>query len=204
MSKRVIGVALVAAVAWCGGKVNEAGSLLSADSGSMEIDSIILSFTQGGDGKEPETGFRMDIDAGTGTGVSGDPMFTVYTCGTEDQSFDGHSTEEIVLKPAPCYKGRYDLNTLQRSGGRIHIWPICYAPNSSGGIGYDLWDITGVVMTIYLKPSVGGSNPKPIGGADGSLVWNMDGPNMLVLSSQSGNEADLYFDGKFKAERSGK
>jgi hypothetical protein len=187
-------------VAWRGGSGNQPANLVTADSCSPEIDSVVLRFTQGKDGKEPETGFRMDIDAGTGTGVSGDPLFTVYTCGTEDQSFDAHSMENIVLKPAPCYKGKYDLRTLERSGGRIHIWPICYAPYSTGGISYDRWDITGVVMTIYFKPSVGEPSPKPIGGPDGSLVWNMEGQNMLVLNSQLGNEADLYFDAKFNAE----
>src|SRR5277367_3492656 len=119
-------IAFMLVVAWYGGKVKEAGSFQSTANGSLEIDSIVLSFTQGNDGKEPETGFRMDIGTVTGTGVAGDPMFTVYTCGVEDQSFNGHSTEDIVLKPAPCYRGKFDLNTLQRSGGRIHIWPICF------------------------------------------------------------------------------
>jgi hypothetical protein len=195
-----MGIALMLVVAWCGGTVKETAAVANAGSGSVEIDSIVLRLTQGGDGKERETGFRMDVDAGNGCGMSGDPMFTVYTCGTEDQSFDGRSTADVVLKPAPCYKGRFDLKTLQQSGGRIHIWPICYAPDSAAGNRYDLWDITHVVMTIYLRPSPGGASPKPIGGPDGSLVWNMDGAGMLVLSSQSGNEADFYFDAKFKAE----
>ena len=186
-------------VAWRGGSGNQPANVVTADS-SLEIDSVVLRFTQGNDGKERETGFRMDIDAGAGTGVSEDPLFTVYTCGTEDQPFDAYSTEKVVLKPAPCYKGRFDLRALERSGGRIHIWPICYAPNSAGGVRYDRWDITSVVMTIYFRPLAGGSSPKPIGGPDGSLVWNMDGTNMLVLSSQLGNEADLYFDAKFNAE----
>jgi hypothetical protein len=179
-----LAVAFVLMVAWCGGAVKEPGSVLSARQGSLLIDSIVLSFTQGGDGKEPETGFRMDIDAGMAPGASTDPMFTVYTCGTENQSFDSHGTATVTLKPAPFYKGNADLATLQKSGGHIHIWPICYLPNSTSGVGYDLWDITNVVMRIS--------------GWDGSLVWKMDGPNMLVLSSQSGNEADLYFDARLK------
>jgi hypothetical protein len=187
-------------VAWCEGTVKETGTEVSPGGSSTEIDSIVLRFTQGVDGKEPQTGFRMDVDAGNGSGISGDPMFTVYTCGTEDQSFDGHSTQDVVLRPAPCYKGRLDLRTFQRSGGRIHIWPICYAPDSTGGSNYDRWDITNVAMTIYLRPSPGAASPKPVGGPDGSLVWTMDGANMLVLSSQSGNEADFYFDAKLKAE----
>ncbi len=191
---------LVLVVAWCGSTVNKAGSVLPPSGGSPEIDSIVLTFTQGGDGKEPETGFRMDIDPGMGTGASFDPMFTVYTCGTENQSFDGHSTAAVILKTAPCYKGKIDLSALQRGGGHIHIWPICYSPNSTNGINYDLWEITNVAMTIYLKPSAGDPAPKAIGGLEGPLVWRMDGPNMLVLSSEAGNEVDLLFDGKFKAE----
>lgn len=180
---------LVLVVAWCGGTVTKPGSHLPANGGPPEIDSVILSFKQGGDGKEPETGFRIDIDPGMESGASADPMFTVYTCGTENQSFDGHSTATIILKPAPSYKGKPDLAILRKSGGHIHIWPICYLPNSTGGIGYDVWDITNVVMTI--------------GGHPGSLVWHMDGPNMLVLSSQSGNEADLYFDAGLNARGMG-
>jgi hypothetical protein len=185
--KPAMGLLLV--VAWCSSALNKAGSVPPANDGSQEIDSIVLSFTQGGDGKEAETGFRMDIDPGMGPGASADPMFTVYTCGTENESFDGHSKATVILKPAPNYKGKLDLATLQRSGGHIHIWPICYLPNSTGGIGYDVWDITNVVMTI--------------GGHSGSLVWNMDGPNMLVLSSQAGNEADLYFDARLTAQGRG-
>jgi hypothetical protein len=179
-----LAVAFVLMVAWCGGSVKEGGSGLSAGEGLLPIDSIVLNFTQGGDGKEPETGFRVDIDAGMGPGASTDPMFTVYTCGTENQPFDSHATATIVLKPAPGYKGKLDLATLQKSGGHIHIWPLCYLPNSTNGVGYDLWDITNVVMRIS--------------GWKGSLVWNMDGPNMLVLSSLSGNEVDLYFDARLK------
>ncbi len=185
--KPAMGLLLV--VAWCSSALKKAGSVPPANDGSQEIDSIVLSFTQGGDGKEAETGFRMDIDPGMGPGASADPMFTVYTCGTENESFDGHSKATVILKPAPNYKGKLDLATLQRSGGHIHIWPICYLPNSTGGIGYDVWDITNVVMTI--------------GGHSGSLVWNMDGPNMLVLSSQAGNEADLYFDARLTAQGRG-
>jgi hypothetical protein len=194
---------LVLVVAWCSSAMNKAGSVLPASGGSPEIDSIVLSFTQGGDGKEPETGFRMDIDPGMVSGASADPMFTVYTCGTENQPFDGHSRATVVLKPAPNYRGKLDLATLQRSGGHIHIWPICYLPNSGGGTGYDIWDITNVAMTICIRPQVGEASPKPVGGQDGSLVWNLDGPKMLVLSSQSGNEVDLYFDAKLNAQGMG-
>ena len=185
--KPAMGLLLV--VAWCSSALDKPGSVPPANDGSQEIDSIVLSFTQGGDGKEAETGFRMDIDPGMGPGASADPMFTVYTCGTENEPFDGHSKATVILKPAPNYKGRLDLAALQRSGGHIHIWPICYLPNSTGGAGYDVWDITKVVMTI--------------GGHSGSLVWNMDGPNMLVLSSQAGNEADLYFDAGLTAKGTG-
>jgi hypothetical protein len=185
--KAAIGLMLV--VAWSSSAVDKAGPVPPASEGSSGIDSIVLSFRQGADGKEAETGFRMDIDPGMGPGASADPMFTVYTCGTENQQFDGHSTATVILKPAPNYQGKLDLAALQRSGGHIHIWPICYLPGSTGGTGYDVWDITNVEMRIS--------------GREGSLVWNMDGPNMLVLSSQVGNAADLCFDAGLKAHGRG-
>jgi hypothetical protein len=200
-TRKAIGLALV--VAWCSSALNKAGSVPPANDGAWEIDSIVLSFTQGGDGKEAETGFRMDIDPGMGPGASADPMFTVYTCGTENQPFDGHSKAAVILKPAPSYRGKLDLAILQSSGGHIHIWPICYLPNSTSGIGYDVWDITNVAMTIWIRPAAGEPRSKIVGGPDGSLVWNLDGPNMLVLSSQSGNEADLYFDARLNAHGMG-
>jgi hypothetical protein len=141
----------------------------------------------------------MDVDAGMTSGAANDPMFTVYTCGTENQSFNSNSQATIILKPAPGYKGVLDMATLQKSGGHIHIWPICYPPNSTGGVGYDNWDVTNVTMTINLKPTPDDPNPKPIGGQGGNLVWNMQGANMLVLSSQSLNSVDFYFDQNFNA-----
>jgi hypothetical protein len=180
----------VAVVAWCAGTVKKTGADWPVHEGGMTIDSIVLSIRQGNDGKESATGFRMDIDPGMAPGASADPMFTVYTCGTENKPFHGYSTATIVLKPAPGYKGKLDLATLQRSGGHIHIWPICYLPDSASDKPDDVWDITNVVMRI--------------GGWGGSLVWNMDGANMLVLSSKSGNEADLYFDAGLKAQEVGK
>lgn len=175
-------------------------SCVPANGGSPEIDNIVLTITQGSDGKEPKTGFRMDIDAGMTSGASADPLFTVYTCGSENESFNGNSTTTIILKPAPGHKGVLDLATLQKSGGHIHIWPICYPPNSTPGIGYDLWDITNVAMTINLKPSADDPTPKAIGGQGSNLIWNLNGPNMLVLSSQSGNQVDFYFDANFNAQ----
>jgi hypothetical protein len=91
------------------------------------------------------------------------------------------------------------MATLQKSGGHIHIWPICYPSNSTSGVGYDLWDITNVTMTINLKPSADDPTPKPIGGQSSNLNWNMQGANMLVLSSQSLNSVDLFFDANFNA-----
>ena len=177
-------------------------SCVPANGGSPEIDNIVLTFTQGSDGKEPKTGFRIDVDPGMTSGASNDPMFTVYTCGTENQSFNGNSTTTIILKPAPTYKGVLDMAALQKSGGHIHIWPICYPPNSTSGVGYDNWDVTNVTMTINLKPSADDPSPKPIGGQSSNLNWNMQGANMLVLSSQTQNSTDLYFDANFNASGS--
>jgi len=191
-----LAVVFALVVAWRGGAVKETGPDIPLGDESVRnrrlgdqsvgIDSIELSFTQGSDGKEPETGFRVDIDAGMEPGASVNPVFTVYTCGTENQRFYRHSTATIILKPAPTYKGKPDLAALEKSGGHIHIWPICYLPNSANGVGYDQWDITNVTMRIS--------------GWKGSLVWNTNGPNTLVLSSQSGNEADLYFDARLNPQ----
>lgn len=115
-------------VAWCGGEVKDPGCIEAAGEGTLPIDSITLSFTQGGDGKEPETGFRMDIDAGMEAGASTNPMFTVFTCGTENQPFGGRSTATVVLRPAPNYKGQLDLAALERSGGISISGPSVICP----------------------------------------------------------------------------
>lgn len=175
-------------------------SCVPANGGSPEIDNITLTITQGSDGKEPKTGFRMDVDPGMTSGGSNDPMFTVYTCGTENQAFVGNSVTTIILRPSSTYKSVIDEAAFQKSGGHIHIWQICYTPYSTSGIGYDLWDIVNVTMTINLKPTADDPTPKPIGGQSSNLVWNMQGANMLVLSSQSGNQVDLYFDANFNAQ----
>jgi hypothetical protein len=173
-------------------------SCVPANGGSPEIDNIVLTVSQGSDGKEPKTGFRIDVDAGMTTGASNDPMFTVYTCGTENEGFANNSVTTIILKPAPGYKGKLDEETLQKAGGHIHIWPICYTPYATSGIGYDLWDITGVTMTINLKPTADNPAATSIGGNTGNLKWAFNqGP--LVMSSQSQNQVDLYFNASLSA-----
>jgi hypothetical protein len=168
---------------------------MQANTGSPEIENIVLTITQGSDGKEPHTGYRIDVDPGMTSGGNPTPMFTVYTCGMENSTFRGNSTATILLKPDPQFKGVFDLATFQKFGGRIHIWPICYPPNSTSGVGYDRWDITNITMTINLKPSADNPNPQPIGGPSSpQLNWNLNGVNRLELNSQSENEADLYFD----------
>jgi hypothetical protein len=173
-------------------------SCVPANGGSPEIDNIVLTVSQGSDGKEPKTGFRIDVDPGMTTGASNDPMFTVYTCGTENEGFANNSVTTIILKRASSYKGKFDEETLQKAGGHIHIWPICYTPYSTSGIGYDLWDITGVTMTINLKPTADNPAATSIGGNSGNLKWSFNqGP--LVMSSQSQNQVDLYFDASLSA-----
>jgi hypothetical protein len=168
-----------------------------------EIENIVLTITQGNDGKEPHTGYRIDVGPGVAPGGNSTPMFTIYTCGMENNSFNRNSTATIILKPDPQYKGACDLATLQSSGGHIHIWPICYLPNSTGGISYDRWDITNISMTINLKPTADNPNPQPIGGpASQQLNWSLSGANMLVLSSQSENQVDFYFDSNLEAQGS--
>jgi hypothetical protein len=174
---------------------------MQANGGSPEIENIVLTITQGSDGKESRTGYRIDVDPGMASGGNAAPMFTVYTCGMGNNTFKGNSTATIVLKPNSQFRGVFDLATLQRSGGHIHIWPICYPPNSTSGIGYDLWDITNIAMTINLKPSADNPNPQAIGGpASQQLNWNLNGQNRLVLSSQSEKPVDLYFDSNWNAQ----
>ena len=176
-------------------------SCVPANGGSPEIDDIVLTITQGSDGKEPHTGFRMDVDPGMTSGGSASPMFTVYTCGTENNTFAGNSTTTIILKRNPSYKGDFDLATLQRSGGHIHIWPICYPSNSTGGIAYDLWNITDINMGINLKATPDNPNPQPIGGtANNKLNWSLPAANMITLDSRAQNQFDFYFDANLNAQ----
>lgn len=181
----------------------EVRSCVPANGGSPEIDDIVLTVTQGSDGKEPHTGFRIDVDPGMTSGGSASPMFTVYTCGTENNTFAGNSTTTIILKRNPSYRGAFDLATLQKSGGHIHIWPICYPSNSTGGIAYDLWNITDINMGINLKATPDNPNPQPIGGtANNQLNWSLQAANMITLDSRAQNQFDFYFNANLNAQGS--
>jgi hypothetical protein len=177
-------------------------SCVPANGGSAEIDNIVLTLSQGGDGKEPHTGFRIDVDPGMTSGDNGEPMFSVYTCGTENAGFANNSVTTVILTKNPKYKGAFDVETLQKAGGHIHIWPICYPPNSTSGIGYDLWQIVNLNMTINLKANDANPNPKPIGGAQsGALSWSLQGANMVQLDSrQTQQQVEFYFDSNLTAQ----
>ena len=175
-------------------------SCLPSNGGSPEIDNIVLTVTQGGDGKEPKTGFRIDLDQGMTSGASADPMFSVYTCGSENEGFANNSVTTIILKPVSGYKGTLDEATLQKAGGHIHIWPICYPAYSTPSIGYDNWDITNITMTINLKPTADNPTATTIGGTSGNLQWNFNQGGPLVLSSKTENQIDLYFDANLNAQ----
>jgi hypothetical protein len=71
-----------------------------------------------------------------------------------------------------------------------------YKSGSTSGIAYDVWDITGISITVNLNPSPANPNPQSMGGqGDGKLLWNLGQQNQLVLDSRQPNTYNiLYFD----------
>jgi hypothetical protein len=164
-----------------------------ANGGSPEIQDVIVTFTQGGDGKEAPTQYQLGLFPGL-TGSNGQPMFLYTSSGNNYYANNGTAT--VVLKRNPSYKGKYDEATLQKSGGHLHIYPLNYRPGSISGIGYDLWQITNVKAIINLTPSPVNPNPQPIGGTNG-ITWQFNGPNQINLRSDQGTTADFLFNANF-------
>jgi hypothetical protein len=170
-----------------------------ADGGSPTIASLIVTVNQGSDGKEPNTGFWMAINTGMTKSLPGNPeecMF-IATDQTMNEGYAPNSTHTITFRPGKLYKGKLDLATLQKSGGQLFMSAIWYKAGATGGVNYDVWDVTGLSITVNLNPSPANPNPQSIGGqaGNGKLFWNLGQQNQLVLDSRQPNASNtLYFD----------
>jgi hypothetical protein len=171
-------------------------SCTPSDGGSVEIQNVIVNFTQGGDGKEAPTQFIVGLFAGlTGNPYTEEPMF-IYNSNGAQNYYANNGTATIVLNRNPKYKGKYDEETLQKTGGHLHMYPLNYKPNSASGIGADIWQITNVQAIINPKASTVNPNPLPIGGKNG-INWQLNGPNQVNLHSDKNTTADWLFNANF-------
>jgi hypothetical protein len=182
-------------------------SCVPADGGSPEIDNIAVTFTQGNDGKEPNSWYTISVLPGINASSDfNNTMFLYQSPAPGNQLYANNGTITVILKPNraeyavkgkehPYYKGKFDLATLQKEGGHIYLSPLSYQANSTGGVGTDIWKIDVVSVLINLKPTAANPNPKPMGG--NSLTWNMQGPNELQLNSGNQTHRVFFFDRNF-------
>ena len=173
-------------------------SCVPSNGGSPEIQNVVVTFSQGGDGKEAPTQFVL----GLFTGINSDPnpnlddaMFLYDSRGAQNY-YANNGAATIVLTRNPRYKGKYDEATLQKAGGHLHMYPLMYKPFSASGIGADIWQIVGVKAMINLSPSAANPNPQPIGGTNG-ISWSFTGPNQINLHSDKNTTADWLFNANF-------
>jgi hypothetical protein len=188
-------------------------SCVPADGGSPEIDNVTLTFTQGNDGKEPASVYWVAMFPGVDTDTNPDHAMFIYNAAWPNSGNQGYSNNgkvTVILKPNQWkyddkgkkmvggYKGKFDLASLQKSGGHIYLTPLYYQssmPHSTPGVGTDIWKIDGVSVAINLKPSAANPNPKPMGG--NSLTWQLQGPNEIQLNSSNQTHGLFYFDRNF-------
>ncbi|HXB34443.1 MAG TPA: hypothetical protein VNV35_13515 [Puia sp.] len=176
---------------------------IPADGGSPTISSVMATVVQGSDGKEPHTGFIMEIVPGMTAGTPGDPEECMFVSLNQNmnEAYTANSTHSIIFRPGKKYKGKLDVATLTKSGGHMYIWPIGYTPGSTPGVSFDVWDITQLAIVINLNPSPANPNPTSIGGPTGTkLMWSLGQQNQLQLNSQQENSYSLYFDANFMAQ----
>ncbi len=170
---------------------------IPADGGSPEISSVMVTVSQGGDGKETHTGFIMEIVPGMTSGTPGDPEACMFVALNQNmnEAYAPNTDHTIIFRPGKNYKGKLDMATLQKSGGHLYIWPIGYQPNSTPGVSADIWDITQLSVVLNLKPTPANPSSTTIGGVgSGKLMWSLGAQNQLVLSSSQENSYTLYFD----------
>ena len=176
---------------------------IPADGGSPTISSVVATVVQGSDGKEPHTGFIMEIVPGMTAGTPGDPEECMFVSLNQpmNEAYTANSTHTVIFRPGKKYKGKLDVATLTKSGGHMYIWPIGYTPGSTPGVSFDVWDITQLAIVINLNPSPANPNPTSIGGPTGTkLMWSLGQQNQLQLNSQQENSYSLYFDANFMAQ----
>ena len=165
---------------------------VAADGGAPEIQDIEVTFQEGPDGKDAKTPFNVVMVPGI-TGNNENIIFD-YAMPANTQQFANNASNMVVLTPnKKGYKGRFDATAFAKAGGGRLI--ICVYPPASG---YDIWQISGVTVTVILKPSSGsstGAGPPP------PMKWTMSGANMFNLDTRqsSTNTATLSFDGTMTA-----
>ena len=163
-----------------------------SDGGSPGIQDIVVSFSQGGDGKEQYTQFYAQIVPGISPHNPDMPMFRYESRIAGTQRFENNSTgQTIILTPYNLYKGKFDLATFQNAGGgRLMIGLV-------PGTRYDVWQITGIIVSIKIKPTA--ANPN--GNGAKSIKYVFTGPNQLNLNNGtdtgSMHYVTLTFDNNF-------
>jgi hypothetical protein len=113
-----------------------------------------------------------------------------YTMPANTQQFANNATNMVVLTPnKKGYSGQFDATAFAKAGGGRLI--ICAYPCPSG---YDIWQITGVTVSVVDKAS---SGPSAGAGPPAPIKWSFNGPNMISLDTRqaSTNTATLFFDG---------
>jgi len=168
---------------------------IPADGGSPEIENIIISFNQGGDGKELATQFLTRVYSGISTLPQGEPMFVYDSKVSGTKRFENNSNGQfIVLTPNKNYKGKFDLSTFMKSGGGT-IYMDLYIPQP-----WDIWQITGATLTFNIKHT--GANPSGTG-APQPIQFLFQGANQLNLEVHDNNRTNHYttfsFGANFKA-----
>ncbi len=176
-----------------------------ADGGSPTISSVVVTVNQGSDGKEPSTGFWMAINTGMTKTMPVNPEECMFIANNENMTepYNSNSTHQIIFRPGKLYKDKLDLATLQKAGGQLYISPTNYKAGATSGIDYDLWDITGISITINLNASPANPNPQAMGGQAGKspLFWNLGPQNQLVLDSRQTNTSNtLLFDANLTSQ----
>ena len=169
-------------------------SCTPSDGGSPEIESILISYNQGGDGKELSTQFLARVYSGISTLPQGEPMFVYDSRASGTKRFENNSTGQfIVLTPNKNYKGKFDVSTFIKNGGGT-IYMALYVPQA-----WDIWQIIGATVTFNIKHTT--ANPSGTGGPL-PVKFLFQGANQLNLEVHDNNLTKYFstfsFGGDFK------
>lgn len=177
-----------------------------AAAGPPEIASVQVDIQSGADGKEPQTQFHVALFAGNGmnekkilaTYNAPFPMNVGYQSGST-HTIHLDKVSENQLKNENLTYTMDDF--IKHGGGTLTIGTPYYnsgRPGATGGIGYDIWNINGVKLTINYKPQKENPNPKP-----NIISWTLGGNDGINLDSRNAQSSGmLYFDKSF--QQSGK
>lgn len=171
-----------------------------------EIDNVMVTFTQGNDGKEAPSTYYAYLYPGMTAVANGAEPQPMYICRDQGgEKYNNNGTAQIFLTRNKEYKGKFEEGAFMKEGGVLVVGGLHY-PGGVSGIGYDLWDINGVSLQINLKTSATDPNsqaPISIGNPNdrNGQTWNPgSGPNQVVLDSRTGNVAMFLFDKSFTAQ----